>query len=83
MRVLQASMSVQAYHAAVLDAALNGDRQAQVRIADLAHRLDRLEEAIWESLEWCSAQGRAAYIRHDRATVSVRRVGLAGRHRDG
>ena len=53
MRVLQASMSVQAYHAAVLDAALNGDRHAQVRIADLAHRLDRPEEAVWESLEWC------------------------------
>jgi len=74
-------MSVQAYHAAVLDAALNGDRHAQVRIADLAHRLNRPEDQVWDSLEWCSAQGRAEYVRLDRATVSVRRVSVAGRPR--
>ena len=81
MRVLQTSMSVQAYHAAVLDAALNGDRHAQVRIADLAHRLDRPEEAVWESLEWLAVQGRAEYVRHSRSVVSVSRVSVAGRPR--
>jgi hypothetical protein len=82
MRVPASSVTVQAFHVAVLDAALAGDRQ-RVRIADLAHRLDRPEDAIWESLEWCAANNRAAYVRHDRATVSVSRAGLAGDIGDG
>jgi len=72
---------VQVFHAAVLDAALGGDRHAQVRIAALAHRLNRPEVQVWESLEWCAANGLAAYVRHSGATVSVRRVSVAGRPR--
>ena len=71
---------MQEHHGAVLEAALAGDSQ-RVTIADLAHRLDRPEVQVWESLEWLAANNRAAYIRHSPATVSVRRMSVAGRPR--
>ncbi len=77
----RSSRSIVDYHEAALAAMLpRGEREAQVRPADVAARLDRTETEIWESIEWLASNGRAAYVYGDPSLVTViRRKGRGTR----